>query len=217
MPVRKASIFAILLLALAAAPLAAEGSALALSPEAQASAGASYGINVFSGILTGALVGASAEAIPYAQSRHNQDPKPVVIGAVIGSAAAALGVGVPISAYEVSRQRPGAGGTLMADIFGFGVLGGVLGAGVGTVSYRDKVGTRQQDQAEDFLAAGGAGVCAGAVVGLAAGILDAFMPQAKAEPHPPGNGLHARLGLFPETAALPGSAWVRLRLLDADF
>ena len=217
MQVRKPLLHALLLLALAAAPLAAEDSALAVSPGAKPSTGAVYGANIFTGILTGALIGGAAEAIPYAQSRHNQDPKPVVIGEVIGSAVAALGVGVPISAYEVGKQRQGAGSTLMVDIFSFGVLGGALGAGAGTVSYRDKVGTKQQDQAEDFLAAGGAGVCSGAVVGLAVGLIDAFLPQGKAEPHPPGNGLHARLGVFPETADLPGSAWVRMRFLDADF
>ncbi len=208
-----------LLPALAAAPLAAADSALALSAgaEAQPSVGAIYGVNVLSGVLTGALVGAAVEAIPYAQSRHNQDPKPVLVGALVGSAAAALGLGVPVSAYEVGQRRSGMGNTLMADIFSFGVLGGVLGAGLGTVSYRDKVGTRQQDQAEDLLAACGAGVCAGALVGLAIGMWDAFIPASQAEPHPPGNGLHARLGVFPETALLPGDAWVRLRLLDADF
>jgi len=216
MQVCKHLLFA-LLLALSAAPLAAEGSAQDVTPDAKPSTGAVYGVNIFTGILTGGLVGAAVEAIPYAQSRHNQDPKPVVIGAVIGAAAAAIGVGVPISAYEVGKQRQGAGSTLMVDIFSFGALGGVLGAGTGTVSFRDKVGTKQQNQAEDFLAAGGAGVCSGAVVGLAVGLFDAFMPQAKAEPHPPGNGLHARLGIFPETACLPGNAWVRMRFLDADF
>jgi hypothetical protein len=219
MRVRKIIISIFALLAMSSAPLAAGDMAQALSPSAcgGASKGAIYGGNIFSGALTGALIGGAAAAIPYAESRHNQDPKPVAFGAAIGGVAVALGLGVPISAYETGHPRLRAGNTLMTDIFSFGVMGGAAGAALGTVSYRNKVGTAQSDQAEDFLAAGGAGVCAGALLGLALGIYDIWVPESKAEPHPPGNGLHARLGIFPETALLPGDAWFRLKLLDADF
>jgi hypothetical protein len=158
------------------------------------SAGLAYGVNSFAGLALGALVGAAGGAIPYARDRQGQDPSTVILGAVYGSVAGAVGLGLPASAYEVASDKPGAGITMLYDSFGFAVLGGAVGAGAGMLSYRHKVDT-QPDSAEDFLAAAAAGVCGGAALGLGVGIYEAVLWPGHA-PKIPGKGVHASAGLL---------------------
>src|SRR5258708_1602364 len=72
-------------------------------------AGPVYGVNIFTGLFTGAIVGAGTGSIAYASERHNQDPLPIVYDAIYGSLGTALVIGVPLSAYEVSAGKPGIG------------------------------------------------------------------------------------------------------------
>jgi hypothetical protein len=210
---RRILIGTLLSVTLATAPLAAAPKAAVK----KVGAGPTYGINIFTGLLTGALVGAAGYSIPYAKDRHNQDPNGVIMGAVYGSVATAVLAGVPMAAYEVSSQRPGAGANLFANAFGFGILGGVLGASASTYSYRNKVGTLEETQGEDFLAGAGAGVCGGAVLGLTLGLVEALLPAPADQKRPEGRGIHARIGVMPETAALPAGCLWGARVLEVGF
>ncbi len=169
---------------------------------AQVDAGRAYGANLLAGLFTGAFVGAGAGSISYA-GRHNQDPSSIALGAIYGSLGAALGVGLPVSAYQVAVGREGVGTNAFYDVLGFGLIGGVVGAAGGVLSYRNKAGTPQETQAEDFLAAGGAGVCSGALVGLGIGLFEAARMGAVSR-KVPGSGIHASIGVLGAWTALPG-------------
>lgn len=185
---------------------------------AKVEAGPAYGINVFAGLFTGALVGAGAGCIGYARDRHNQDPQPLVLAAVYGSVATAVGVSVPLAAYEVAMDKDGVGSNAMFDILGFSMIGCAVGAAGAAISYRNKVGVDDND-AEDFLAGAGAGVCGGAIVGLAIGVYEAAIYGSASLKHPTGKGIHAYLGPQPELGliAQKDPSVTRLRLAEVDF
>ena len=61
------------------------------------------------------------------------------------------------------------------------------------ISYSRKVGT-DPDSGEDFVAASAAGVCAGALVGMLVGVVDAYWPGRAAKI--PGKGIHASAGIL---------------------
>jgi hypothetical protein len=189
-----------------------------LPARAKVQAGTAYGINVFAGLFTGALVGAGAGAIGYARDRHNQDPQPMVLACVYGAVATAVGVSVPLAAYEVASDKPGVGSNALFDILEFAMIGGVVGSAGGTVSYRNKVGV-DDNSAEDFLAAGGAGVCGGAIVGLFVGVYEALIFGSDSQKRPVGKGIHAYLGPRPEVGliALRDHSVTRLRLAELEF
>jgi len=163
--------------------------------QANIDAGPVYGANIFTGLFTGAIVGAGAGSIAYASERHNQDPLPIVYDAVYGSLGTALAIGVPLSAYEVSANKPGVGSNALFDVLGFSMIGGLVGGAAGTLSYKNKVGNNDS-QAEDFLAAAGAGICGGAGVGLLIGCYEAFSMDSPGAKRPTGKGIHARLGIL---------------------
>ena len=177
----------VLSLLLAAAP--------AQSAEKKVSAGKSYGANIFAGLLTGALIGAAVGALPYAVDRHNQDAQSVIYGALYGSVAGGGVFAIPLSAYEVASDKPGAGTTVLFDMLGFGVLGGIVGGAGGMISYRRKL-DYDPSSGEDFLAAAAAGVCGGALVGLGVGIVEAVIWDGPQRGFPKGKGIHASVGLL---------------------
>ena len=158
------------------------------------SPGRAYGANTFAGMFTGSLVGAAIGAIPYSMDRKNQDPTSVILGAVYGAVGGAVALGLPLSAYEVASDKPGAGITVLYDTLAFAVLGGTVGAGAGMISYRRKVDYDPQS-AEDFTAAGAAGVCTGALIGMSVGLYEAIWWQGRGE-RVPGKGIHASLGVM---------------------
>ena len=157
------------------------------------SIGAAYGANLFAGLAVGALLGSAGAAIPYAYERHNQSPENVVYGAAYGGLGGVLALGIPLSAWEVASKRPGAGIDVLYNTLAFGVLGGAVGAGGGVISY-SRTQSYAPDAGENFLAAAAAGVCAGALLGLVVGVVDAQWqgPAAKI----PGKGIHASAGLL---------------------
>jgi len=183
------------------------------------SAGLAYGANSFAGLALGALVGAAGGAIPYARDRQGQDPSTVILGAVYGSVAGAVGLGIPASAYEVASDKPGSGTTILEDSLGFAMLGGAVGAGAGMLSYRHKVDSDPND-AEDFLTAAAAGVCGGALLGLGAGVYESVLWSGHA-PKIPGKGVHASAGLLAFSSQLrTPQGWMPLpnaTLLKVDF
>lgn len=183
-------ICAILLLGLCASALRADEdeSARTVHP------GMAYGGAIFAGMFTGALVGAAAGAWPYASDRKNQDPRPVIMDTIYGAVAGAIGLSTPCAAYEVASDKPGAAKRIIMNVFGFAVIGGVVGGLGGTVSYRNKVGV-DDASAEDFLGAAAGGVLVGAVVGLGVGLADGVFYEGPGK-RVPGKGIHARLGLI---------------------
>ena len=158
------------------------------------SPGKAYGANAFAGLFTGSLVGAAVGALPYAIDRKDQDPNSVILGAVYGAVGGTVGLGLPLSAYEVASDKPGAGITVLYDTLGFAVLGGAVGAGSGIISYRHKVDSDPQS-AEDFTASSAAGVCTGALIGLGVGLYEAVWWEGRAE-RIPGKGIHASIGVM---------------------
>lgn len=158
------------------------------------SPGRAYGANTFAGMFTGSLVGAAIGALPYSMDRKNQDPTSVILGAVYGAVGGAIAFGLPLSAYEVASDKPGAGITVLYDTLAFAVLGGTVGAGAGMISYRRKVDYDPQS-AEDFTAAGAAGVCTGAIIGMSVGLYEAVWWEGRGE-RVPGKGIHASLGVM---------------------
>jgi hypothetical protein len=160
----------------------------------QVSAGRAYGANTFAGLFVGGLIGSAAGALPYALERKCQDPGSVILGAVYGSIGGAVALGLPVSAYEVASDKPGAGITVLYNTLSFSVLGGAVGAGAGMISYRHKVDYDPRS-AEDFTAAAAAGVCTGAVIGFTVGLYEAVWWQGRGQ-HVPGKGIHAKAGLM---------------------
>jgi hypothetical protein len=156
--------------------------------------GAVYGGAIFSGMLTGALVGAAAGAWPYASDRKDQDPEPVILDTIYGAVAGAIGLGTPAAAYEVASDKVGSAQRIIFNTFGFACLGGVLGTIAGTISYRNKVGV-DDDSAEDFLGACAGGVMIGAIVGLGIGVDDGVFYEGPGKKIP-GSGIHAELGII---------------------
>lgn len=183
------------------------------------SAGKAYGANTFAGMAVGALVGAAGGAIPYAMERHNQDPNSVILGAVYGAVGGAVALGLPVSAYEVASDKPGAGVTILYNTFGFAVLGGVVGGGAGMMSYRHKVGVDERS-GEDFLGAAAAGMVGGAIVGFGVGIADGVFWKGRGM-KVPGKGIHAKAGLVEMAAFHDDGITVRglpnATLLKVDF
>lgn len=188
------------------------------APERKVSAGKAYGANTFAGMFTGSLVGAAIGALPYAIERKDQDPSSVILGAVYGAVGGAVALGLPLSAYEVASDKPGAGITVLYNTLGFAVLGGVVGTGSGMISYRRKVDYDPQS-AEDFTAAGAAGVCTGALLGLGVGLYEAVWYQGPGE-RIPGKGIHASVGVMDlaavhddgiQVAALNNARFFKLR------
>jgi hypothetical protein len=170
-----------------------------VSGQRKVSAGKAYGANTFAGMAVGALVGAAGGAIPYAVDRKSQDPTSVILGAVYGAVGGAVGLGLPLSAYEVASDKPGAGVDVLYNTLGFAVLGGVVGGGAGMISYRRKIDYDPRS-AEDFLGAGAAGVCGGAILGFGVGLVEAVWWQGRGMTVP-GKGIHAKAGIL-ELAAL---------------
>ena len=195
----------ILLLCLSSAPLSALD-----APGRRVSPGKAYGANTFAGLFTGALVGAAVGALPYAIDRKDQDPGSVILGAVYGSIGGAVALGLPLSAYEVASDKPGAGVTVLYNTLSFATLGGAVGAGAGMISYRRKVDYDPQS-AEDFTASAAAGVCTGALIGLGVGLYEAVWWQGHGE-RIPGKGIHASLGVM-DLAALHDDG-IRLTALN---
>lgn len=183
------------------------------------SVGKAYGANTFAGLAVGALIGTAMGALPYAVERKNQDPSGVILGAVFGTVGGAVGLGLPLSAYEVAADKPGAGVTALYNIFGFAMLGGTVGGGAGMISYRRKVDYDPRS-AEDFLGAASAGVLGGAIIGLGVGLADAVFWQGRGM-KVPGKGIHARAGLIELSALHQGpdgvSALPNATLLRAEF
>jgi hypothetical protein len=167
---------------------AEDGSQRKVSP------GRAYGANTFAGMFTGSLLGSAIGALPYAIERKNQDPTSVILGAVYGAVGGAVALGLPLSAYEVASDKPGAGITVLYNTLGFAVLGGTVGAGAGMIGYRRKVDYDPQS-AEDFTGAGAAGVCTGALIGLSVGLYEAVWWEGRAQ-RIPGKGIHASLGVM---------------------
>lgn len=162
--------------------------------ERTVSPGKAYGANTFAGMAVGALVGAAGGALPYAIERKNQDPSSVILGAVYGAIGGAVVLGLPVSAYEVASNKPGAGITVLFNTLGFAVLGGVVGAGGGMISYRRKVDYDPRS-GEDFLGAAAGGVCIGAIVGLGVGVAEGVFWQGRGMTVP-GKGIHAKAGIL---------------------
>ena len=162
--------------------------------ERKVSAGRAYGANTFAGMFLGGLVGTAAGALPYSLERKNQDPGSVILGAVYGSIAGAVALGLPVSAYEVASDKPGAGITILYNTLSFAVLGGSVGAGAGMISYRHKVDYDPRS-AEDFTSAAAAGVCAGAVLGFGVGLYEGIWWQGRGS-KVPGKGIHASAGVM---------------------
>jgi hypothetical protein len=178
------------------------------------SPGRAYGANTFAGMFTGSLLGAAIGALPYSMERKNQDPNSVILGAVYGAVGGAVGLGLPLSAYEVASDKPGAGITVLYNTLGFAVLGGTVGAGAGMISYRRKVDYDPQS-AEDFTAAGAAGVCTGALIGLSVGLYEAVWWEGRGE-RIPGKGIHASLGVM-DLASLHDDGIHLAALTNAQF
>jgi hypothetical protein len=157
------------------------------------SIGSAYGANLFAGLAVGALLGCAGAAIPYAYERHNQSPQNVVYGAAYGGLGGVVALGIPVSAWEVASNRPGAGIDVLYNTLAFAVMGGAVGAGGGMISY-SRTQSYAPDAGENFLAASAAGVCAGALVGIVVGVVDAGWqgPAARI----PGKGIHASVGLL---------------------
>lgn len=155
--------------------------------------GMAYGGAIFTGMMTGALVGAAAGAWPYASDRKNQDPTPVIMDTIYGAVAGAIGLSTPCAAYEVASDKPGAAKRILFNTFGFSLIGGAVGGLGGTISYRSKVGV-DDASGEDFLGAAAGGVMIGAIVGLAVGLADGVFYEGPGH-RVPGRGIHAKLGV----------------------
>lgn len=184
----------IILLLVFATPMALRADDADDTNAKQVHPGAVYGGAIFSGMFTGALVGAAAGAWPYASDRKNQDPGPVITDAIYGAVLGAVGLATPCAAYEVAADKPGAAKRIIFNTFGFALMGGVIGALGGTISYRNKVGV-DDSSAEDFLGAAAGGVMVGAIVGLGVGIADGAFYEGPGK-RVPGSGIHAEIGVL---------------------
>jgi hypothetical protein len=166
----------------------------ALSGERQVSAGKAYGANTFAGMLVGSLIGTAAGALPYSMERKNQDPGSVILGAVYGAVGGAVAFGLPLSAYEVASDKPGAGITVIYNTLGFAVLGAAVGAGTGMLEYRSKIDSDPR-AGEAFLSSAAIGLCGGALLGFGVGVFEAVLWQGRGL-NVPGKGIHAKAGIL---------------------
>jgi hypothetical protein len=202
------------------ASAAAEGALDSQTPGVRkVSPGMAYGANCFAGLGLGAILGAAVGAIPYAKNRQGQDPSTIILGAIYGAAAGGVGLGIPLSAYEVASDKPEAGITVLYDSITFALLGGAVGAGGGMISYRHKVDQDPKD-AEDFLAAAAAGICGGAALGLGVGLYETIWWPGHQQ-RIPGKGIHAQAGFLAFSPWMDGPGGVRAipnaTLLRAEF
>jgi hypothetical protein len=183
------------------------------------SPGMAYGANCFAGLGLGAILGAAIGAIPYAKDRQGQDPSTIILGAIYGAAGGGVGLGIPLSAYEVASDKPESGITVLYDSITFALLGGAVGAGGGMISYRHKVGQDPQD-AEDFLAAAAGGICGGAALGFGVGLYETVWWPGHQQ-RIPGKGIHAEAGLLAFSPWMDGPGGARAipnaTLLRAEF
>lgn len=189
--------------------------------QAKVHAGRAYGANIFVGMMTGCLIGSAGGALSYSGERKNQDPQTVILGAVYGAIGGAVGLGTPISAYEVGSDKSGAGVSFLFDVFAFSMIGGVVGCAAGSVSYKDNVGVDDRS-AEVYLYTAALGVLSGAGIGTAVGIFDAvFYTKEESTIAPPGKGIHARIGILGvEPLHFDGQAVTlmpQVRLAQLDF
>ncbi len=176
------------------------------------SPGGAYGAALSSGLLVGAALGAAGATLPYSMERHNQDGAAIALGAVWG-AVAGVAASAPLAAYEVATQKEGAATTILFDTLGFAILGGVVGAGSGMLSYRQTF-SYAPNEGEAFLAATAGGFLGGALVGLGVGIFEAVIWDGPVQTRPKGKGVHARAG-FLSWSPQPGGG--RGRLVEVEF
>jgi hypothetical protein len=126
-------------------------------------------LNIVAGIFEGAIIGAGCGLIGYAQL-DNRNSTPLVNGAIIGAGTGAA-LASALSLVQLNNRRYIASDDFGLDLIGGAVLGGLLGAAGGAISFG------HTNRMEDVTLGVGYGVVFGSVSGLILGIVEFFLPE----------------------------------------
>lgn len=132
-------------------------------------AGTLAAMNIIGGLFEGGIIGAGTGLIGYSGSM-NTDVRSLVTGTVAGAFTGA-GLGAVLSLLQTTNHRYSSSDDLGYDIAGGTVIGTILGAAGGVISYGK---TRHLENISQGM---GYGVAAGAVCGLTLGIIESLLPE----------------------------------------
>lgn len=126
-------------------------------------------LNIVGGIFEGAIIGAGCSLIGYAQL-DNRDPSPLVNGAIIGAGTGAALASV-LSLVQLNTRKYFASDDFGLNLIGGAVLGGLLGAAGGAISFG------HTNRMEDVTQGIGYGVLFGSISGLILAVVEFILPE----------------------------------------
>lgn len=126
-------------------------------------------MNIIGGLFEGGIIGAGCGLLGYSKNM-NRDTKPLVTGTIIGMfTGMALGAG--LSLFQTVSKRYSSSDDYGYDLAGGTLLGVLLGAAGGLISYGK---TRRLENVSEGM---GYGVIFGAGMGLILGSIETFIPE----------------------------------------
>jgi ABC-type Fe3+-siderophore transport system permease subunit len=126
-------------------------------------------LNIVGGIFEGGVVGTGCGLIGYSQS-FNRDTKPLINGAIIGTASGATLAAV-LSFVQLGTSRQSSSDDLGFDIIGGTLMGGLLGSAGGVISWG------KTTDMENISEGTGYGIAIGSICGLIMGIVESLLPE----------------------------------------
>jgi hypothetical protein len=127
-------------------------------------------LNIMGGVFEGGVIGTGCGLIGYSQTK-NRDANPLINGAIAGTISGAS-MAVILSIVELSSKRLSSSDDFGFDIMGGLVMGGVLGAAGGTISYG------KTTHSENISEGVGYGIAAGSIAGLIIGVVEFLLPES---------------------------------------
>ncbi len=138
-------------------------------PEKSGYIGVLSSLNIVAGIFEGAIIGAGCGLIGYAQL-DNRNSSPLVNGAIIGAGTGAALASV-LSLVQLNTRKYIASDDFGLNLMGGAVLGGLLGAAGGAISFG------HTNRMEDVTMGIGYGVVFGSISGLIIAIIEFILPE----------------------------------------
>jgi hypothetical protein len=126
-------------------------------------------LNIVGGIFEGSIIGAGCSLIGYAQL-NNRDATPLVNGAIIGAGTGAALASV-LSLVQLNNRRYSASDDFGLNLIGGAILGGMLGAAGGAISFG------HTNRMEDVTQGIGYGVVFGTISGLILAVVELILPE----------------------------------------
>ncbi len=126
-------------------------------------------LNIVAGMFEGGIIGAGCGLIGYSRTM-NTDNMHLIKGAIIGTSAGLI-MGAALSGFEAATQRYSASDDFGYNLLGGMVVGSILGAGGGAISYA------KTDDLENVSEGMGYGIAFGAAGGFILALVEVFLPE----------------------------------------